>query len=121
MNECHFRTNAHAAVAASALDSDTLIERVLTDYSSAPIGPQVRATLGLLKKMTLDHANLAAEDVRTVIEAGVSRQAIEDALEVAFQFNIYDRLADLMSWDVPAVKSGYFRVAAKRLLNRGYA
>jgi hypothetical protein len=56
-----------------------------------------------------------------VIEAGVTRQAIEDALEVAFLFNVYDRLADAMGWDVPPVKSGYYRVAAKRLLNRGYA
>ena len=46
--------------------------------------------------------------------------AIEDALEVAFLFNIYDRLADAMGWDVPSRASGYYQVAAKRLLNQGY-
>jgi hypothetical protein len=35
----------------------------------------------------------------------VSKQAVEDALEVAFLFNIYDRLADAMGWEVPAPSS----------------
>lgn len=76
--------------------------------------------LGLLKKMTLDHGSLGPEDVQTVMRAGVSKQAIHDALEVGFLFNIYDRLADSMGWDVPAVAGGYYQVAAKRLLTHGY-
>ena len=52
--------------------------------------------------MTLDHRNLDVEDMRAVLAAGVSRAAINDALEVAFLFNVYNRLADSMGWDVPA-------------------
>jgi hypothetical protein len=70
--------------------------------------------------MTLDHVNLGAGDVRSVLRAGVSKPAIQDALEVAFLFNVYDRLADAMGWDVPAPSGGYYEVAAKRLLMRGY-
>ncbi len=70
--------------------------------------------------MTLNHRSLQPEDVRAVLQAGVSRQAVEDALEVAFLFNIYDRLADTMGWEVPSRVSGYYQVAAKRLLRRGY-
>jgi hypothetical protein len=70
--------------------------------------------------MTLDHTNLGSEDVRTAMRAGVSKQAIQDALEVAFLFNIYDRLADAMGWNVPAVDSGYYQTAARRLLKHGY-
>jgi hypothetical protein len=70
--------------------------------------------------MTLDHGNLGSEDVRAVMRSGVSRQAIQDALEVAFLFNIYDRLADAMEWDVPAQASGYYQLAARRLLKHGY-
>ena len=76
--------------------------------------------LGLLRKMTLDHGNLGAADVREVMRAGVSKRAIQDALEVAFLFNVYDRLADAMGWDVPERSGGYYQVAAKRLLTRGY-
>ena len=54
------------------------------------------------------------------MQAGVSKNAIRDALEVAYLFNIYDRLADAMGWDVPSRASGYYQVAAKRLLSQGY-
>jgi alkylhydroperoxidase family enzyme len=81
---------------------------------------RLRATLGLLEKMTLDYGSLMPEDVRTVVRAGVSKQAIQDAMEVAFLFNVYDRLADAMGWDVPPRTSGYYQTAARRLLKRGY-
>jgi alkylhydroperoxidase family enzyme len=93
---------------------------VLDDYATAPIDDKLRATLRLLEKMTLDHENLQAEDVRDVLRAGVSKQAIQDALEVAFLFNVYDRLADTMGWDVPPRTGGYYAVAARRLLKHGY-
>jgi hypothetical protein len=70
--------------------------------------------------MTLNHQDLDAEDVRAVLRLGVSKDAVADALEVAFLFNIYDRLADAMGWDVPAPASGYYQVGAKRLLKHGY-
>ena len=54
------------------------------------------------------------------MRAGVSKQAIQEALEVAFLFNVYDRLADAMGWDVPPVAGGYYQVAARRLLKHGY-
>jgi alkylhydroperoxidase family enzyme len=76
--------------------------------------------LGLLKKMTLDHGTLGPDDVRAVLALGASRAAIEEAIEVAFLFNIYDRLADAMGWDVPALDGGYYASAAKRLLSHGY-
>jgi alkylhydroperoxidase family enzyme len=94
---------------------------VLADYRTAPIADGLRATLGLLEKMTLEHERLGPADVRAVMQAGVSKQAIADALEVAFLFNIYDRLADAMGWDVPPSGGGYYQLAARRLLKRGYA
>src|SRR5262245_58010051 len=72
------------------------------------------------EKMTLNHQSLGPDDVRAVMATGVSKAAIEEAIEVAFLFNVYDRLADAMGWDVPAVSSGYYQGAAKRLLTRGY-
>lgn len=97
-----------------------MIERVLDDYTTAPIDERLRATLRLLETMTLRHEKLTADDVRAVMHAGVSKGAIREALEVAFLFNIYDRLADSMGWDVPSRSSGYYQAGAKRLLDRGY-
>lgn len=93
---------------------------MLDNYTSAPINDRLRATLGLLEKMTLRHESVTAEDVRAVGRTGVSKSAIRDALEVAFLFNIYDRLADSMGWDVPSRSTGYYQTGAKRLLEHGY-
>jgi len=92
----------------------------LNDYRTAPVDEKLRATLGLLEKMTLDQDALGPSDIRAVMGTGVSKEAIQEALEVAFLFNIYDRLADAMGWDVPLAQGGYYKVAARRLLRRGY-
>ena len=93
---------------------------MLAGNGAAVVDNKVLATLELLKKMTLDHRSLTADDVRKVMAAGVSKDAIADALEVAYLFNIYDRLSDTIGWDVPPVASGFYQVAAKRLIDRGY-
>lgn len=93
---------------------------MLDDYTTAPIDGKVRAALGLLEKMTLNSSLLGPEDVRAAMRAGVSKGAIQDAIEVAFLFNIYDRLADAMGWDVPPRAGGFYQVAARRLLTHGY-
>ncbi|HEY9465556.1 MAG TPA: hypothetical protein VIR54_20815 [Vicinamibacterales bacterium] len=71
--------------------------------------------------MTLSHESLGPDDVRAVLATGVSKEAIAEAMEVAFLFNVYDRLADTMGWHVPDKESGYYNVSAKRLLKDGYA
>ena len=70
--------------------------------------------------MTLEPDALGPEDVRVVLRHGVSKPALEEAMEVAFLFNVYDRLADAMGWDVPAASGGYYRAGAQRLLKHGY-
>jgi alkylhydroperoxidase family enzyme len=94
--------------------------QVLEDVATAPIDEKLRATLGLLRKMTLEPEALGPGDVRAVLALGVSRQAVTDAIHVAYLFNIYDRLADTLGWDVPAQESGYYQAAARRMLRRGY-
>lgn len=96
------------------------MDRVLAKDPTAPIDARVKATLALLEKMTKTPDALTTEDVRAAKRAGASRAAIEEAIEVAFLFNIYDRLADAMGWDVPARDSGVYAAAARRLLSRGY-
>ena len=99
---------------------DALTQQVLDDYASAPVDARLRATLGFLKKMTLEHEALTPEDARAVLAVGVTREALTEAMHGAYLFAIYDRLADAMGWDVPAQTSGYYESAAERLLARGY-
>lgn len=93
---------------------------MLDDYRTAPIDDRLRATLGFLEKMTLAHPSLTVDDARAVLRTGVTKEALAEAIDVAYLFNIYDRLADTMGWHVPDLQAGYYESAAKRLLTRGY-
>jgi len=93
---------------------------VLDDFEAAPIDEKLRATLRFLEKMTLEPQTLTPADARAVLDAGVSRDALTHAIHVAYLFNIYDRLADAMGWDVPDKALGAYQVSAKRLLSRVY-
>jgi alkylhydroperoxidase family enzyme len=90
---------------------------VLADLDSAPIEERLRATLRLLRTLTREHA-VTADDMRTVLAAGVSREQIRDALAVAFAFNVIDRMADAFEFAIPDRKG--LRFGAKFLLSRGY-
>jgi len=93
---------------------------VLDDFESAPLDEKLRATLRFLKKMTLEPQTLTSADARAVLDAGVARDALTHAIHVAYLFNVYDRLADAMGWDVPDEALGAYQISAKRLLSRGY-
>ena len=84
---------------------------------TAPIEEPLRVTLRMLGKLTREHT-VAADDMRAVLAAGVSREQIEDALAVSFTFNTIDRLADSFAFFVPGPET--FAVGAKFLLARGY-
>ena len=91
---------------------------VIDDYRSAPINEKLRAMLGLLETFTLRPDELTAADIRAVLAAGVSREAIRDAFYVAFLFNTYDRLADTLGWELP--EDRYYGKAGSFLLKKGY-
>jgi alkylhydroperoxidase family enzyme len=91
---------------------------VIDDYRTAPINEKLRAMLGLLETFTLRPDELTAADIRAVLAAGVSREAIRDAFYVAFLFNTYDRLADALGWELP--EDRYYGKAGSFLLKKGY-
>lgn len=92
---------------------------VLDDYRTAPIDEKLRAMLGLLEIVTLRPEQLEPSDVRAALDAGVTRDAIRDAYYVAFLFNVYDRLADTLGWELP--EESYYAKAGPFLLKKGYS
>ena len=95
-----------------------ITHQVLEDWRTAPVDPAVKATLALLEKVTLHPDDVGPADVEAVRGAGVSDQAISDALHICFCFNLIDRLADAFGWRVQTVEE--FDKDAKFLLKRGY-
>jgi alkylhydroperoxidase family enzyme len=67
---------------------------VLADFRTAPIDERLRATLGFLRKVTLEPETVGREDADAVRAAGASDEALRDALYVCAYFNLIDRLAD---------------------------
>jgi AhpD family alkylhydroperoxidase len=116
-NQCEFCTKAHSAVADLAHGGKKKVSAVLCDLESPEIDEPLRTTLLMLGKLTREHG-VDADDMRAVIAAGASFQQIEDALAVAFSFNIIGRLADSFGFSVPPPQA--FDAGAKYLLARGY-
>ena len=89
------------------------------DWRTAPIREPLRAMLGFIEKMTLRPAELTWVDADIVRRAGVSNDALVDAIHVAALFNMIVRLADALGWDVPPFEAFYAR--ADGMLASGYA
>jgi alkylhydroperoxidase family enzyme len=95
-----------------------VVEAVLADWRTAPIDPKLRATLGFLEKLTLAPADVRPADVAPLRAVGVSDVAIEDAIQACVLFNIYDRMADSLSFHLPG-PDGY-AASGRSLMQRGY-
>jgi uncharacterized peroxidase-related enzyme len=117
VNDSPFCVGAHSAVAARAYGDRDRVDAVLADLPSAPIEDGLRATLGMLGKLTRD-GTVDADDVRAVLAAGVSREQIEDAIAVSFAFNVTGRLANAFAFEVLDPKG--FDAGARYLPRRGY-
>ena len=91
---------------------------MLADVDTAPIDPKVRAMIHFLEKVTLHPEAVHEADAARVRDAGVSRQAMEDAVMVAFCFNLITRLADSFGWRIPDEQG--FQASGKSLLDHGY-
>ena len=71
-----------------------------------------------MRKVTRDHASVIADDIKVLLDAGVTRSQIEDALAVCFAFNVITRLADTFKFEIPSKAS--LEASANMLLKRGY-
>lgn len=97
---------------------DDLIQTVLADYRTAPISEKLRAMLGFLEKLTLQPADIGADDAVPLRAAGLSGEEIEDAVHVCALFNIINRVADSLGFE-NASADGYQK-NARWLVSYGY-
>lgn len=78
----------------------------------------MRAALALLETVTLRPGELTESDLDPLLAAGVSPGGVEEALLVAFCFNLIDRVADTLGFTV--VSEERFDRGADHLPKRGY-
>jgi len=91
---------------------------VLADWRTAPVSEGLRATLGFVAKLTLEPDAVGAADVEAVRAAGVSDEALIDAICVCALFSTIDRIADSLAFHVPPPDAA--ERVAPRFLARGY-
>jgi hypothetical protein len=82
------------------------------------VDEKLRAALCLVNTMTLRPDELGAADIEAVRVAGVSDEAMLDAVYVSFAFNCITRVADSLGFD--ELDDAGYRRSARSLLKFGY-
>ena len=74
--------------------------------------------LPVLTKFSEGDGPLGPDDIAAVSALGVSDEAITDAFDVAYLFNIINRMADALCFEIST--QAEFDKSTKSLLGRGY-
>lgn len=94
------------------------MQAVYRDWRTAPVDERLRGTLGFLETLTLRPDELGPADADAVRAAGVSDEALVDAIHVAALFSMIVRVADALAFEVPPYES--FLARAGTMLADGY-
>ena len=96
-----------------------MVDAVLDDYHTAPIGEAEKALFVFIDKMNRESTSIGAADVDAVKAAGWTDEALYDAITVCALFNFYNKWIDATGVrDMPA--AAYF-ASGERLATAGYA
>ena len=95
-----------------------LVDAVLRDYRTAPIGDREKALFSFIEKVNRESSRLRKEDVEEVKAAGWSEEALYDAITVCALFNFYNKWIDATGVsDMPAAA---YAASGERLATFGY-
>jgi alkylhydroperoxidase family enzyme len=95
-----------------------LVDAVLEDYRSAPIGDGEKALFAFIEKVNRGSARLRKEDADEVRAAGWSQEAIYDAVTVCALFNFYNKWTD--GTGVADMPAAAYEASGERLAAGGY-
>ena len=116
-NACPFCIDAHGAIAALEL-GDSIVKEVLEKTEQLKSSNKLDAAINFLKKLTLQPNDININDKQVVIDSGVTREELEDAIAVSSLFNITARCANAFNFVI--LNNNDLQKAAKRLLTKGY-
>lgn len=116
-NACTFCAGIHSYVATLQLGTD-VPPGGLDCWRQLDISPALRATIELLERLTDEPEQVTAADVDVVRQAGVSDNAVADAIHVAGVFNLINRLANAFEFTFET--EGARKADAKVLNRMGY-
>jgi uncharacterized peroxidase-related enzyme len=101
LNRCQYCAGIHSGTAALGLDRPVTIDMLDHRREEMGLSPQLTGVFALLERVVTDPEVVSTDDMAAVRAAGVTDDAIVDALYVAFVFNLINRLANVFgySWE----------------------
>jgi len=100
------------------LGNRPLVDAVLLDYRTAPIGDREKALFAFIEKMNGESSLLRKEDLEEVKAAGWSEEALYDAITVCALFNFYNKWIDATG--VSDMTDAAYAASGERLATFGY-
>lgn len=118
-NNCVFCRESHAAMAASYLEDEGLVARVIDDPELAPISDKLKALLALAARVQKGGLAVRHDDVMRARHSGANDQEIHDVVLIAAAFCMYNRYVDGLAAWTPDDNEGY-RQRARMVAEHGY-
>lgn len=101
------------------LSSRALVDAVLDDSRTAPLDAAHRALFVFVEKVCKDSTSVRREDVQAVVAAGMTEDAVYDAITVCALFQFYNTWIDATGvHDMPAAA---YVTSGQRIASHGYA
>lgn len=110
---------SHGAAAANHLGDASLVERVKSDFLTAPITPKLKALLTIAGNVQQDGKLVTESDVLAARALGATDLEIHDTILIAAAFSMYNRYVDGLA-TVQPTDPGMYEQMGKHLAEQGY-
>src|SRR5690606_10505597 len=94
LNACAFCHDAHRIVAELHGIDPAVLDHLINEGAHAAAGPKLAPVLAYLRKLTQAPSRITDADARAVFDAGVSEQALYDAITICALFNFMNRIVE---------------------------
>jgi uncharacterized peroxidase-related enzyme len=118
-NDCYFCQASHAAAASCHLGDAEVVERVKTDFLTAPVSEKLKALLKIAGKVQQDGKLVTAADVEEARRLGATDIEIHDTVLIAAAFSMFNRYVDGLGTWQPRDPEMYARMG-RHLADEGY-
>ena len=119
LNDCRFCSMSHTAAAQQVTGDRDLVDAVIRDPASAPIGEKLRALLAVAAKVQRSGLDVTADDMAAARAAGASDEDLHDTVLVAAAFCMFNRYVDGLAATIPT-DPGVYEVIGRNLADNGY-
>lgn len=92
-NGCLYCLVAHGAALRLALGDPVLGERIAFDWRRAGLDPRRSAICAYAEKLTVTPREITQQDLRSLLDAGLTLEEAWDVAEIASMYNLTNRMA----------------------------